>query len=230
MPSGKEDGVTTDSGARQFPEGIPDLIEIARDMTILDIGPDVEGWVRWANDAGLNPLYIGFAQARPGVVFSTEPPKDTNEPRCSARSFTYAEAFHTAGDAGNMDLPSDDVTQEVIGGYIGQAAAAEFFSFIKVQDELPDINDILTNPETAKLPKPERLDAQYVAAQMLVHHADNSNAETLFRYAVRLNKELQASVAKQLVDKTRSGVLANSATLAKWISENPALIAASLAS
>ncbi len=213
--------VTDKAGANRM------LGHVGNRMSILDVSPDVDGWLKWANNNGMHPMYTAFAKARPGIVFNEDPPKDPNEPRCSPRSFTFAADFHTQGVEG-MELPSDGVTQEIVQGYIGEGAAAEFFSFIKMVNELPTIEQIKKNPAQAKLPASERLDAQYAAVQMVIHHADTDNVDTLFQYIERLNKELQTSAAKQMIDKS-GGRLLNSPALAKWISKNKALITATLA-
>lgn len=213
--------VTDKAGANRM------LGHVGNRMAILDVSPDVDGWMKWANDHGMHPMYTAFAKARPGIVFNEDAPKDPNEPRCSPRSFTFAADFHTQ-DVEGMDLPSDTVTQEIVQGFIGEGAAAEFFSFIKVVNELPTIEQIRKNPATAKLPPSDRLDAQYAAVQMVIHHADSGNVDTMFQYIERLNRELQTSAAKQMIDRS-GGALLNSPALAKWIGRNKALITATLA-
>jgi len=213
--------VTDKAGANRM------LGHVANRMTILDVSPDVDGWMKWAGQQGMHPMYMAFAKARPGVVFNEDPPKDPNEPRTSPRSFTYAHDFHANGVEG-MELPSDAVTQDIVAGFIGPGSAAEFFSFIKVVNELPTIEEIIKDPMAAKLPEGSRLDAQYAAVQMIIHHADADNVDNLFQYVERLVKELQTSAAKQLIDKS-GGRLLNSKALAAWVGRNKALITASLA-
>lgn len=203
------------------------LSHIANRVFILDMQADPDGWVNdFATPSGMHPMYIAFAKARPGLIFGGEPPKDPNAPFASPRSLTKAHEFHAAGIEDN-NLPHDDVTREVVAGMIGEGTAMELFSFIKTKDELPDIEDMIENPETAKLPKPERLDAQYVAAQMAVHYANPETVNPLFTYVTRLNKELQTSVAIQMIQKS-GGALLNSEALTKFVAENKALITATL--
>ena len=201
------------------------LGHVSNRMCTLDVVPVIDGWKEWAIEQGMHPLYISFAMKFPGVVFNDEPPKDPNEPRCTARSFTFAHDFHAQTAQGNV-LASDAVTLESVQGFIGKGASASLMSYLKVSDELPEIEDIVADPMTAKLPKATRLDAQFAAVQMLVHHAKPENIDTLWQYAERLNKELQTSAASQLM-KRSGGALLNSAALTKWISANRALITAS---
>jgi len=203
------------------------LSHIGNRMCVLDVEADLDSWTTWANDHDIHPMYIAFAQARPGVVFHNDAPKNPDDQQVSPRSFVYAHDFH-ADDNDSMSLDTDVVTQGIIAGYIGEAATAELFGFLKTVDELPTIQEIEANPATAKLPNEYRMDAQYAAVQMVVHHVNSDNINPLFGYITRLNKELQASAAKQMIDKTK-GTLLNSAALGKWISENPALISSTFA-
>ena len=202
------------------------LSHVANRMAIIEVTPDVEGWVKWASANSVHPMYLAFAQARPGIVFSDEPVVDPNKPGCTPRSFTYASEFHTLGMR-SMELPTDPVTLEVVAGFIGEAAAGEFFSFCKVVDILPTYADVMDDPKKAKLPPSERLDAHYAAAQLLVHYVNEDNVNTLFEYALRLRKELQVSIARQFIDNSK-GVLLNSAAMQKFIKENTALVAGTL--
>ena len=199
----------------------------ANRMAIIDVEPDVVGWTTWANNHGVHPMYIAFANQFPGVVFNTDPPNDPNEPRITPRSLMYAHDFHAKGVHG-MHLDSDNVTQGIVQGFIGKGAAAQFFGYIKVANELPTIEEIENSPTTAKLPPVERLDAQYAAMSMCISAADSSNVDALFTYVVRLNKELQTSAVQQLLRKNGAGHLLNSQVLSKWLAENKALVSSTL--
>tara|TARA_R110000772_G_scaffold62030_1_gene139477 strand:+ start:76 stop:1128 length:1053 start_codon:yes stop_codon:yes gene_type:complete len=198
------------------------LGHVTNAVLMLDVTADVTGWLSWAGKQKIHPMCMAFASSRPGVVFSADAPKDPTRPYCTPRSFTYLSEY-LARDAVDMNLPSDGISTEVAQGFIGEAAAAEFFAFIKVANELPTIEQILADPNSAKLPAPDRMDAQYAAVQMCVHHSESSTVDKLFTYVERLNKELQVTAAKQLMDRSE-GTLVNSQVLANWVSKNRALI------
>ena len=204
------------------------LGHVTNRLTYVNIDSDVEGWIHWANNNGIHPMYAAFAQHRPGVVFDAEPAKSPDQPFCTPRSFTNACRYHTQ-DVDSMHLPTDEVSREFVAGFIGEGAAAEFFSFAKVANELPSIEEVLADPTRAKVPEHNRLDAQYAAMQLTIHHAEAKTIDPLFKYLLRLNKELQTSAAQQLIKKS-GGALLNSVALTNWIRENKALITATLQS
>src|SRR6185312_974411 len=207
------------------------LTHLVNRERIINIEPDVGSWAVWAEEQGIHPMYIAFAKQRPGVVFTDEVPKH-GKSFCTPRSFVSASRLHSqlAGldAAGNisMDLPSDAITSELIAGDVGEAAAAEMFAFFKLNEHLPTIEEIKADPLKAKCPGPERLDAAFAAAQIIVHFADAKNIDKLWKYVERLPKELQTSTAQALIPKSGS-ILLNSPALTKWMSENRALINAS---
>lgn len=192
----------------------------------IEIDPDLDSWVEWADEEGIHPMGIAFAKSRPGVLFSNTVPTEP-KPFCTPRS--YASALDFMGRmVGNddMNLPNTGTVQELVAGDIGQGAAAEFFAFLKVVDHIPTLPEILADPSGCKAPSSDRLDAAYAAIQLCVHHAESGNIDKLWTYTERLPKELQASAAKQLLKK-QGGQLLNSKSLASWIAKNKALIVAS---
>lgn len=198
---------------------------VNRERTI-HIQPDVLSWAVWAEKKGLHPMGIAFAKKQPGVVFTDSVPKDDG-PFCTPRSFTSAlqlltnMAGRNAKGEFNMELPTDTMAMEMVSGDVGTGACAQMFSFFKLHDQLPEIDDIIADPMAAKCPK--TLDAGYAAAQLCIHYAKPDNIDPIWQYCERLVKELQVSTAKSLIQQS-GGVLLNSKALTKWTRENRALI------
>jgi hypothetical protein len=199
------------------------LMHLINRQRKVNIIPSLNGWKTWAIDAGVHPMGVSFAMQHPAVVFSAEVPADPR-PFCSPRSFVSAMRYMQEVAGSSMNLPSDPVTQEFVTGDIGTAAAAAFFAYIKVAEHLPEIEDVKRNPSTAKLPPPERLDAVWAVQQMCIYHADAEFMEPIWEYMMRLPRDMQVSTAQTLMNKRNSGVLLNSKSFAKWITENKALI------
>jgi hypothetical protein len=195
----------------------------------LPIEGDVLSWSIWAGEHGVHPMVIAFVTQQPGVVFTESVPK-TDGPFCTPRSLVAAARLlsHAAGvdDQGNpnMVIPQSGVLSQMVAGDIGDGACAQLMAYLRVADELPSIQEILDNPKGAKCPT--ALSASYAAAQMCLHYAKPDNIDKLWTYTERLPKEMQVSVAKQLVGKG-AGVLLNSKALSQWISKNRVLINAS---
>lgn len=205
------------------------LMHLRNREAVVQIDPHAPGFIRWAETtANMHPMLVAFARFKPGAIQVSEVPADP-KPFATYRSFTKA-ANYLAAKAGtdadgnpSMNLPWDEGTQSIVSGLVGDGLAAEIAAFAKVHTQLPSFKQIVADPEKAKLPDDNRLDAQFAAVSMAVHHADPTNAEPVFRYILRLRKELQASAAASLLGKG-GGALLNSPSIAKWITENKALI------
>ncbi len=197
----------------------------------LQIQSNVTAWAIWAEARGVHPMLIAFAKAFPGVVFRDKVPKEDG-PYCTPRSFMSAAKLMalvagTDKDGNqNMRIPNDGLVMQLVGGDIGDQAAAELFAYLKVADDLPTVEEILQGPTTCKCPK--ELSAAYAAVQMCVHFASPSNIDKLWTFAERMPKELQVSTCRSLVERG-GGVLLNSPALNKWIMANKTLINASSA-
>lgn len=208
------------------------LSHITNRIITLHITSDVDSYGEWYEAEGKHPMGMAYARTRPGIIFTDEVPSKDG-PFCTPRSFTraidYLALVAGKNDKGhiNMKLPSDPVSQEVVSGLIGEGSAADLFSFLKVESILPTIDEILKDPEHAKLPPEERMDGQYAAMQLILHYAESSNIEDLFTYGRRLNLELQTSMVRSLLRKS-GGTLLNSPAISKFISENRALVVGSL--
>lgn len=201
---------------------------VNRERTI-PIESDVLSWSLWAEAHQVHPMLIAFAKQQPGVVFTESVPK-TEGPFCTPRSFVSAArilalAAGTDADGNpNMQIPQTGILSQMVSGDIGDGACAQLMSYLKVADELPTIQEILDQPTKAKCPT--ALSAAYAAAQMCLHYAKPDCIDKLWVYTERMPKEMQVSVAKQLVAKG-AGVLLNSKALTAWIAKNKALINAS---
>lgn len=195
----------------------------------LQIEADVNSWSLWAEDHGIHPMLVSFAKKSPGVVFGDEVPNHDG-PFCTPRSFVSAAkllglmAGTDAQGRANMDIPITDLALQMVAGDIGDGASAQLFAHLKVADQLPTFDEIITDPKNAKCPK--ELGAAYAGGQMCIHYAEPGNIDKLWQYVERLPTELQVSIAKSLIPRG-GGMLLNSKALSAWISKNRTLINAS---
>ncbi len=199
------------------------LAHAANRALILDVEPDVESLSNYMVKRNMHPLYVAFIHARPLTVFPLEAPKDPDQQVISPRSLEYAHDFHFQGE--DEPLATDTVTQAMIAGYIGDAACADLMGYIATADELPTYEEIMANPQGAKVPAETRLDAQLAAIHMCIYHATDDNVDELFTYVMRLRGEMHATAANAMIMKS-GGALVTSRVLGQWIASNTALVTA----
>jgi hypothetical protein len=105
---------------------------------------------------------------------------------------------------------------EVISGTVGKGAATEFFSYIDVYANLPDIGKILAGE---KVPVPKEPSTLYALSSSLVIKSDKKNIENIFNYAERMPAEFQILTIRDIARKDDS-ILRGLDKFIGWMNKN----------
>ena len=92
---------------------------------------------------------------------------------------------------------------------------------MNVVDALPKWEDIVSNPERAKLPE-NRPDATYAAMQMVAQRVEPHTAKSAFQYLKRMGKEFQVAGLKSVLK--RCPAMIQTPDFALWLRENKELV------
>jgi len=158
----------------------------SRFHAILKLDVDQPEWCLWAYNAGIADEVIAFIKFRPELLMKPSPSRElVNSP--SPRTWHHASDLFKAGitDA------------EALGGAVGEGAAAEFLGFLRVYQSLPNIDEILTNPLTAKVPKDPT--GHYAVAVALVRRAKKDNLGRIISYLARIGKEFEVLALRDIL-------------------------------
>jgi len=187
----------------------------------IDVDDDLDSWNAWANKRGVSPLMRTFTNQNPQIVFSDGVPEKQG-PWCTPRSAVAADDYLSViprDEDGN--LPEDPSLMEEIAGMIGDAAAAQLFSFVKLEREMPKYEDIIASPKGVKVPtKP---DAAMLVCYNLAHRVTAETASPVIEYVDRMPKEFSVIFAKAAVDRDRRLVI--TPAFNKWVIANASLMA-----
>lgn len=171
----------------------------SRFTTILHVRNSVEDWCSWAfggqaqitpptSPAPINrmvripeeilPMGAAFLRFRPELLSKFEATASmTNSP--SPR--TWENAFKLAS------LPlAEELLLPMVAGAVGEAAGAEFVSFLKLSRDMPNLDGILMAPEQA--PIPSQVSVLYAVSSGLAYRVTPQNCGQVFRYAERLHE------------------------------------------
>lgn len=129
----------------------------------LEITPDLEGWIRWAQARRLHPDVIGFLRFRPNLFFSTDADLERGWP--TPRSWERVALELELAEAAKLDGKLLDL---LIHGLVGQGAAVEFRAFRQWAAKLPDVQKMLEGRIPVVIP--QRADQRYALCGALVHH------------------------------------------------------------
>ena len=210
-----------------------ELMFIVNRRGLINVEASLPAWRAWAarQPVSKRPHYltVSFAEKNPDVVFSDAVPEGS-DPFCTPRSLcmldTDLRALRTPDDIARDGMPLDDVTREMAAGYVGQGAAAQYYTHLKYADELPSIDDIVRDPRSARLP-PKR-DAQMVAAFMLAHNIHEDIVNPVMLYVERLGIEMQGLMVRTMLSNpTTARIITSSPACNRWLARNKDILLAS---
>lgn len=145
---------------------------------------DVNDWSKWALGAGIEQVVIAFVRFRPELLHKFD--KNSN-------AFPTPRSWEFVSRLLAVRLPSA-VEFATIEGTVGHAAAIEFTAFMKTWRDLPNIDSILLNPETAKVPtEPSVI---YATAAAIARLATVKNVGRFIKYLDRLATEYNVMAVK----------------------------------
>lgn len=189
-----------------------ELAFVANRRMLVKVDPSLDTWVDWAEQKGdIHPLAIAFAKVKPGLVFADAVPTKAGA-FCTPRTLV-----RTSYLIGKLDMA---MFTEAAAGYIGEGAAAEFVSFLRVAEQLPTFDEIVASPMKTKVP--DRPDASYAAMQMLAHRVDDKTTGPVFQYLKRMGKEFQVAGLRATLKRCPS--LMQTPDFGQWMRDNKELV------
>jgi MoxR-like ATPase len=161
----------------------------------LYVTPDVDAWATWATANNVAPEMVAFIRFR-------------------------RELLHRMTKAAKYVHAPADMRLRLFASQIGDDVAAELDGFIKLYRSLGTLEDIVANPETAKLPK--EASERYAVCTGLGRLATRKNFAAIMKYAVRLDREPQMLLVHDAT--VRDEKLKETAAYSNWAIENADLI------
>lgn len=188
------------AGTNRLPSHIADR------FTFLDLEVDVDDWVRWALQAGIQTEVIAFIKFRPELLSKFDP----NIECCpSPRSWSQISRIMAAGPCAETEMP-------LYAGKIGEGAAAEFMGFLRIVRTLPSPDSIILNPTTEAVPSdPATL---YALAGVLARRCTPMNIDAITQYAARMPPEFSVTLIRQATQ--RDAALQQTRAFIQWSADN----------
>jgi hypothetical protein len=123
--------------------------------------PNLKEWCFWAVTHGVSPKVIAFLRFRPELLLEGQQErlqrgKDENDNAwATPRSWAMLSRLLGAWERrfpNKSGINNPTLLLQMFEGLVGKAVAPEFFSFLKLCEELPSIDEILLSPKTAPIP------------------------------------------------------------------------------
>lgn len=151
------------AGNRQGDRGVTYTMPapLANRFSHYEVDINLDDWVAWAYDNGIDDRVIGFLRFRPELLFDFDPAHNPV-------AFPSPRSWEFAHRALQKFLDTPALLQGSLQACVGPAAGIELAAFIKSLDQMPDLAAILKGESTET---PKDIDLQYAVAASLVGHA-----------------------------------------------------------
>jgi len=195
--------------------GVQNLLEPVKSRwhTIVELTPDLPQWIRWASKHDVPEPVLAF------VMFRGEKALHDFKP---TRELTNSPSPRTVANAGAL-VRAGIVRHDILAGACGDGWAAEFCAFLKVYQGLPDPDDCIANPTTARVPDENDLTTIYAIAVAVSLRATKKNMDGVTKYLNRLPKEHEVLAIRDAT--RRDAELFNTAAYTNWSIKNIAVLA-----
>lgn len=161
--------------------GVAGILEPVKSRfgSIVELTPDINEWCRWAIDNNMPAEIIAYLRFQPDNLCKFTASADlTNSP--------VPRTWSHVGKILRLGLPSH-VEYAAIAGAIGEGAATEFTSFLRLYAELPNVDQILIDPTTARVPSNPGV--LYALSGALAHRTTVQNFGRVAQYITRMLDE-----------------------------------------
>jgi hypothetical protein len=185
---------------------------------VINISDDLRSLLNWQWRNNRHPDVISFSDQNSGTVFGEQPEKQG--PFCTPRSLAMAEDDLCAMSDDGFTLPVDATATELVAGTVGDGAAAQLMSHLRLAIDLPSIEEIVKNPSGTKVPT--KADAHMLVAFRLAALVKKETAEPIIEYMQRLPKEFAVPFAKTAVHREKS--LMTTKAFHNWCVKNASLM------
>lgn len=180
----------------------------------LDLEVSHEDWQAWALDAQVAPEVRSFLHFKPALLHNFDP-------SAGARAFPTPRSWSFVSDV--LPASPPNLLHAIAAGCVGEGPAAEFVAFVQIYRDLPDVEQVLKNPEKAKVPKePSVLYALCGAIAEKCRQAEAKLLESAFTYADRLPSEFSVLLVRDMVRINRAALTTQGAT--RWLKSKRDLI------
>ena len=175
---------------------------------------DHKVWIDWANAHEVDHRIISLIKFKPELLHRF----DTST---SELTFPCPRTWEFASKVIKNKPKVDLITKTRLAGTIGEGAAVELATYSEIYQNLPTIEQILSNPKSGwKVPKEPS--EQYAVTTMLAHNSTPDSIEKIIVAINRLPVDFQVITFKDIYK--RSPKLNGHPAIKEWIAKNAHII------
>lgn len=175
----------------------------------IHLEPNADDWCKWAVQSNINPMLIAFMRYRPELLYQFS---QNEHAFPTPRSWSFVNNI--------IDKTSQDIQGALIQGAVGHGAAVEFEAFMRTFRNLPNIDMIMLNPQSAVVP--EDIAQLYAISAALASRARPDNFEAIMQYLDRVPIEYAVFSIKDAT--LRDPMLCTERAFAEWTTNHSDVI------
>lgn len=198
--------------------------------------PTADEWVKWATDAGINPMVIAFVSNEPRVMASfldyekggayegKDMSKDNGfifNPKSTQLAYATPRSLAAAGDIldAGLGVLDDTTIEQALIGTVGYTTAEALASFVRFGREICDYARVIKDPKTA--PLSDNPTAQLIQVFQFVSRAkDRTEAEAIVSYVWRMRAEMQSIFCNTVATSQRVDLFITLSDFGKMLAEH----------
>lgn len=200
---------------REDRAGVSGLLEPVKSRfdSIIHMEFDMDSWIEWALNANVPIELIAFNKFRPNLMYSQKATADLINGPCP-------RTVEALGNLLKINLP-EHLQYETFTGAVGEAYTAELMGFLPIWKSLPNIDTILLDPMSVKLPD---ISDKYgpsiffAVSLALAKKASETNFDSITQFAGRMPSEFAVMLIVDCVKNCPE--VQNTAAYIRWQSTN----------
>lgn len=177
-------------------------------LMFIDIDANAEDWLDYAATRGIDPRVRAYIRQNPGKLHDFKPTQNSNP---TPRSWEKVSGILSMG-------LKKGIRSSAINGQIGEGHGTTFEAWLRVEDKMPKIEDIISNPDGAPLFGNKDADVLYMLLASLSDIATPKNIEPIVKYLNRMPAQ-EFSVYFMHDALRRNKELSETKAVVKWKSE-----------
>lgn len=183
-------------------------------LMFIDIEADHDDFLKYAAQKGFDPRVRAYIKENPKYLHAFVPATD---------AFPSPRSWEKVSAVLSMNLPKH-LRAAALGGQIGPSVTTHFESWLRVEDRLPKLEDIVNHPDQVEVFGNKDASVLYLLLANLADYATDKRIENIIRYVNRLpNQEFAAYWAQETFTKNE-GLLKHRAVTDWKLSKGAKLI------
>lgn len=171
---------------------VPMSTALVSRFAIFDVNLSTDEWLEWASQANVDSRITSFLHFRPSNLYTFKP-ETAEKPYGSPRTWEMVNRVI------NKEANIPDEYLNIFQALLGEGVGTEFDQFLKLQQEIPTMQEIISNP--TGLPVSDKLGTCWAIMGMIIEHINTANFKPVSKYLDRFPAELRVVAMKEIQNR-----------------------------